>query len=65
MARWGYYPKRSEFVYNGRSRLRIRKEYQYTGSTWQWIGDTRYVYDGMRVIQERDSSNIPTVSYSV
>src|SRR6266496_6228096 len=26
--------------------------------------ETRYIYDGMRVIQERDASNVPRVSYT-
>ena len=26
--------------------------------------ETRYIYDGMRVIQERDKNNVPTVSYT-
>src|SRR5207247_9383926 len=26
--------------------------------------ETRYIYDGWRVIQERDSNNVPTVSYT-
>jgi len=33
-------------------------------SGWTVSGETRYIYDGMRVIQERNSSNVPTVSYT-
>src|SRR5262249_38273035 len=32
--------------------------------TWGEVSETWYVYDGMRVIQERDSNNVPTVSYT-
>src|SRR5262249_18496214 len=32
--------------------------------TWGKVSETWYVYDGMRVIQERDSNNVPTVSYT-
>jgi RHS repeat-associated protein len=34
------------------------------GSPWTLIGGTLYIYDGMRVIQERDTNNTPTVSYT-
>src|SRR5437899_1132278 len=34
------------------------------GCTWGEVSETWYVYDGMRVIQERDSNNVPTVSYT-
>jgi YD repeat-containing protein len=54
---------RTEFVYDGLSRLRIRKEYLYT-SGWALTGETRYLYDGRRVIQERSSANTPTVTYT-
>jgi len=27
-------------------------------------GETRYIYDGMLVVQERNGSNVPTVSYT-
>jgi len=42
---------RTEFVYDGKMRLRIRKEFAHNGSIWVLSGETRYVYDGMRVIQ--------------
>src|SRR5207249_4653936 len=32
--------------------------------TWGEVSETWYVYDGMRVIQECDSNNVPTVSYT-
>jgi RHS repeat-associated protein len=34
------------------------------GSGWYPNGETRYIYDGRLVIQERNSSNTPTVSYT-
>ena len=42
---------------------------KYAGSgtaTYSWVptSETRYLYDGMLVIQERDTNNIPTVSYT-
>lgn len=35
-----------------------------TSGDWTLASATRYVYDGWRVIQERDGSNVPTVSYT-
>jgi RHS repeat-associated protein len=66
----------TEFLYDALGRLRIRREYSYVGapegpslpdspgSDWQLDSETRYLYDGRRVIQERDGSNAPTVSYT-
>jgi len=36
------------------------------GSSGNWVlaSETRYVYDGMRVIQERNGNGIPTVAYT-
>ena len=34
------------------------------GGSWTQTSETRYVYDGRRVIQERDGNNTPTVSYT-
>jgi len=31
---------------------------------WQWSSETHYIYDGNRVIQERDTNNTPTLSYT-
>src|SRR5207247_6654279 len=58
---------RTEFVYDGLGRLRRRLEYTVTGASvlvWVLATETRYVYDGMRVIQERNSANTPQVSYT-
>src|SRR5439155_6626207 len=56
---------RTDFVYDGLGRLRKRIEYAWD-PTYGWLasGETRYVYDGNVVIQERDSRNAPTVSYT-
>ncbi len=53
---------RTEFVYDGFGRLRKRPEYTWNGFSWSLSTTTYYVYDGMRVIQERTTS--PTVSYT-
>ena len=49
---------KSEFTYDGKMRRRIGREYSWTGGAWVQAGETRYVYDGNRVLQERDGSNI-------
>jgi RHS repeat-associated protein len=57
---------RSDFTYDGRGRLRKRADYTwYTGGSGSWYPGVvvSYVYDGMRVIQER-SGNTPTVAYT-
>jgi RHS repeat-associated protein len=62
-----YNTAKTDFVYDGRGRLRKRLEYTWMGSPYnQWSSptETRYVYDGMRVIQERNSGNTPTVAYT-
>jgi len=55
---------RSDFNYDGRSRLRIRTDYTWNGTSWIVSAITRYVYDGNRVIQERNSGNTPAVAYT-
>jgi RHS repeat-associated protein len=54
---------KTEFSYDGKMRLRVRKEYTWGGS-WVLASETRYVYDGMLAIQERDASNTPQVTYT-
>jgi RHS repeat-associated protein len=55
--RWNY-------VYDGQGRLR-RKFLEQEGGGWSTVEDVIYIYDGMRVIQERDNSaGTPTVSYT-
>jgi RHS repeat-associated protein len=55
---------RSEFIYDGTGRRRIRRELKWAVSTWLITNEVRYVYSGMLVIQERDISNMPLVSYT-
>ncbi len=56
---------RTDFVYDGRGRLRKRTESFYQSDAWGVVTETRYVYDGMRVIQERNGfNNAPLVSYA-
>src|SRR5205085_3091870 len=55
---------RSEFVYDGKMRRRIRKEFTWNGSAWVQTNEVRYIYDGNLVIQERDALNAPVVTYT-
>src|SRR6185369_3143185 len=54
---------KSEFTYDGMFRRRIRKEYVWSGS-WLPASETRFVYAGRLVLQERDGNNAPTVTYT-
>ena len=50
-----------------RQRIRKRIDYSWTGGSWYPNTDTRYVYDRMRVIQERNGisgGNTPVVGYT-
>jgi RHS repeat-associated protein len=53
-----------EFTYDGRGRMRTRKDYTWSVSTWVFNAETRYVYDGMLIAQERSSGNNPLVTYT-
>ena len=55
---------RTDFIYDGVGRLRKAVEYLWMYGAWTTNTETRYVYDGRRVIQERDINNTPTVSYT-
>jgi len=60
LIRWTYVIYRTDFTYDGLGRLRARTEYTSGNPT----STTRYIYDGKRVIQERDGSNNPLVGYT-
>src|SRR4051812_47871944 len=57
-------PSQGDFIYDGKNRLRKRIEYSWNGLTWQVASETRYIYDGMLVVQERSSVNTPAVTYT-
>jgi RHS repeat-associated protein len=66
----------SEIVYDGLGRLRKRLEYIWSAPSiaqqldglvdpnWALQSETDYIYDGLRVIQERDANTGPHVSYT-
>ena len=55
---------RSEFVYDGLRRRRIRREYEWDGGNWLLVKTVHYVYDGQSVVQERDGGNLAVISYT-
>jgi RHS repeat-associated protein len=55
---------RSDFVYDGKLRRRIERDYQWNGSSWTQTNEIHFVYDGNVVIQERDANNLPKVTYT-
>jgi len=55
---------KAEFAYDGFGRRCIRKEFTWQTNQWLETNEVHYVYDGMLVIQERDSNNVPKVSYT-
>jgi YD repeat-containing protein len=57
----GYYVygTKSEYTYDGLGRLRIRKDYSWTGSSWYPGTEIRYVWDGWLLVQERNSGTLP------
>ena len=55
---------KEEYTYDGRGRLRIKKYYVYMSGMWNLSTETRYLYDGMLLVQERTSSNNPQVTYT-
>ena len=54
----------SEFVYDGLSRKRITREYSWVNNAWQLQSETRSIYDGMQVIQERNANNTVKATYT-
>jgi len=61
---WGSGWYLTEFTYDGLGRMRKRLEKYYSGGQYSTYDTVYYVYDGMRVVQERNSSNTPTVAYT-
>jgi len=57
---------KSEFVYDGKMRRRIRKEYTWSSALGDWslTNEVRYVYDANLVIQDRNTNNAAQVTYT-
>jgi hypothetical protein len=61
---WATNAWRSDFLYDGKFRMRIRREYTWSSGAWLLASETRYIYFGNLVIQERDAYNLPSVTYT-
>jgi len=55
---------KEEFVYDGKFRRRIEKDFTWSGSAWTQTNEIRFIYEGNNVIEERDSNNVPLVTYT-
>jgi len=55
---------KTEFSYDGRMRRRVANRFNWSGGVWVQINEIHYIYDGTVVIQERDASNNPRVTYT-
>jgi len=44
--------------------MRIRREYTWQTNQWKLTNEVRYIYDHRLVIQERDSNNVPKLTYT-
>ncbi len=55
---------KTDFVYDGLGRRRIARDYARNGSSWSLTNETRYLYDGYLLIQERDTNNVVRVTYT-
>jgi RHS repeat-associated protein len=54
----------NNFVYDGKFRRRIEKDYTWQSGAWMQTNEIHFIYDGNFVIQERNGSNIPQVTYT-
>jgi len=54
----------NNFVYDGKMRRRIERDYSWNGSSWAETNEMHFIYDGNVVIQERDVNNLPRVTYT-
>ena len=55
---------KSEFLYDGLSRKRMSREYEWVNGAWELQSEIRRIYDGMNVVQERDGNNAVTATYT-
>jgi RHS repeat-associated protein len=53
---------KSEFVYDGKMRRRIEKDYSWNGAGWTQTNELRFIYDGNVIVQHRDANNLPTLT---
>jgi RHS repeat-associated protein len=54
----------SSFIYDGLNRRRIERDYSWNGSGWVKTNEVHFIYDGYRLVQERDTNNNVLVTYT-
>ncbi len=54
----------NSFAYDGLMRKRIEQDYSWNGSSWVETNEIHFIYDRNLVIQERNASNVPQVTYT-
>jgi RHS repeat-associated protein len=55
---------KTEFAYDGKLRRRITKDYTWSSGAWLQTNEVHYIYDGNLVVQERNTNNLPQVTYT-
>jgi RHS repeat-associated protein len=53
---------KKEYIYDGKLRLRIRKEYGWQTNSWVQTNEIHFIYDGNLIVQLRDTNNSPTLT---
>lgn len=52
---------KKEFVYDGANRLRVEKQFSWSGA-WVETNEVRFIYDDNLIIQHRDTNNLPILT---
>src|SRR5262249_59422 len=53
-----------DFLYDGLNRRRITRDFIWQSGSWTLTNETRFVYDGNSVVEERSSNNVTRVTYT-
>ena len=54
----------TQFAHDGLGRLRLLREYAWQSGVWVLTNETRYLYDGNLIVQERDTNNAIMATYT-
>lgn len=55
---------KKEYVYDGKMRLRIRKEFSWNGGGWSETNEIHYIWDSNVILQTRNSNNVPVFTFT-
>jgi len=61
---WAYNSTTVYTVYSATNKGYIPVNLKYSIGAWNLSKETRYLYDGMLAVQERDPNNVPTTTYT-